>query len=163
MSLERLTDGSAVNLLSSKTYTHSVGLSACFRQWRASSHCHYLHGYALQVKLTFGGHNLDDNNWVVDFGSLKEVKKWLEDTFDHKTLVAIDDPQFNTFAELHGKGIIQMVEVESTGCEAFALHVYRHVEKFVNTRYSSRVFLLEVEVREHEANSAIVRNANYGW
>ena len=27
----------------------------------------------------FGCHNLDEKNWVVDFGGLKPLKKWLED------------------------------------------------------------------------------------
>ena len=30
-----------------KTYGHDLGLSVAFRQWRADSHCRYLHGYAI--------------------------------------------------------------------------------------------------------------------
>ena len=46
--------------LSGKTYTHSTGHSCAFRQWRADSHCKYVHGYAFRFKVWFEG-ELDDN------------------------------------------------------------------------------------------------------
>ena len=85
---------------STKTYGHEIGLSACFRQWRAESHCRLLHGYALAVKFVFESEELDVRNWVVDFGSLKTLKGWLEDTFDHTLLVANDDPWKHKLMEL---------------------------------------------------------------
>ena len=53
--------------LSSKKYGHERGLSAAFRQWRAVSHCRFMHGYSLEFEFVFGTHQLDENNWVVDF------------------------------------------------------------------------------------------------
>lgn len=142
---------------STKTYTHSVGLSACFRQWRAQSHCRYLHGYALQVRLVFEADELDERNWVVDFGSLKSLKGMLEDIFDHKTLVAMDDPYIDRFRELDRLGIIQMREIDATGCESFARNIYEFTETWLkDAGYSPRCRLVEVEVREHDGNSAIV-------
>ena len=44
---------------STKTHGHAIGLSAAFRQWRADSHCKYLHGYALAVKFVFEAGELD--------------------------------------------------------------------------------------------------------
>ena len=81
--------------LSGKTYTHSTGHSCAFRQWRADSHCNLIHGYALQFELQFGSIALDDKNWVVDFGGLKELKEWLKHMFDHTYLVAEDDPEMD--------------------------------------------------------------------
>ena len=70
---------------STKTYGHNIGLSAVFRQPHADhSHCKYLHGYSLAFKFTFGCSDLDNKNWAVDFGGLKPLKQWLEDSFDHK-------------------------------------------------------------------------------
>ena len=77
---------------STKTFGHELGLSSAFRQWKAQSHCRFVHGYALAVKFEFEAEELDVRNWVVDFGSLKSLRKMLEDTFDHKLLVAEDDP-----------------------------------------------------------------------
>jgi 6-pyruvoyltetrahydropterin/6-carboxytetrahydropterin synthase len=139
---------------SSKTYTHSVGLSCAFRQWRAKhSHCRYLHGYALSVKLVFEG-PLDDRNWVMDFGGLKEFKAWLESTFDHKTVVAADDPELQMFGELQRLGIADVIVVQSVGCERFAEMI---MEQFRIRRLDwlpNRVILASVEVREHEGNAA---------
>tara|TARA_R110002094_G_scaffold57143_2_gene68253 strand:- start:541 stop:846 length:306 start_codon:yes stop_codon:yes gene_type:complete len=72
---------------STKHYGHNVGLSAVFRQPNADhSHCHLLHGYSLAFKFTFGCNKLDNKNWAVDFGGLKGIKAWLEDSFDHNVL-----------------------------------------------------------------------------
>lgn len=143
---------------STKTYGHEIGLSACFRQWKAESHCRLLHGYALAVRLEFGADELDVRNWVVDFGSLKSLKHWLELTFDHTMLVAEDDPERHHFFRLHELKLARVIEVPATGCEAFAELIYRGTETWLRDNgYAPRVKLLSVEVREHGANSAIYR------
>src|SRR4051812_23270084 len=63
---------------STKTYAANVGLSAAFRQHPADSHCNQLHGYALEVSACFEADSLDHRNWVIDFGGLKDFKRWLE-------------------------------------------------------------------------------------
>lgn len=139
-----------------KTYGHNLGLSATFRQHRTDTHCKYLHGYALGVKLTFEAETLDERNWVFGFGDLKPVKKWLEDTFDHKTLVAKDDPQLEEFREMHNRGLISIVEVERVGCESFAEMIYNKVNQMLLAKpRPNGVRLVSVEVIEHGANSAI--------
>lgn len=139
---------------STKTYGHHIGLSACFRQWRAESHCRFLHGYALQVGFEFESEELDARNWVVDFGSLKSLKGWLEDTFDHTLLVAEDDPQRHILVALEQAGLAQIRFVPATGCEAFAKMIFDATEVWLQDNgYTPRVRLRKVEVREHGANS----------
>lgn len=141
---------------STKTFGHELGLSSCFRQWRADSHCNLLHGYALAVKFVFEADELDVRNWVVDFGSLKSLKGMLEDTFDHKLLVAEDDPMKDEICALAGLGIAFVVIVDATGCEAFAKLIYECTEVWLKDNgYSPRCRLVSVEVKEHGANSAI--------
>lgn len=141
---------------STKTYGHDVGLSCAFRQWRADSHCRFLHGYALAVHFEFEAAALDARNWVVDFGSLKSLKGWLENTFDHRTLVAEDDPEIELFKIMAQQGIIQLRVVPATGCEKFAEMIYAAAEVWLaDNGYAPRVRLVAVEVREHGANSAI--------
>lgn len=150
-----------------KTYGHNLGLSATFRQWRAESHCRFMHGYAVGISLTFGCNdsNLDLNGWVLNFGGLKEIKGWLEYMFDHKTLVAEDDPMLDFFVALdageasgdptmNGTPLIQLRIVERTGCEGFAKMVHDHVASWLVSHEGTRVKLLEVEVREHAGNCA---------
>lgn len=141
---------------STKTYGHEIGLSAAFRQWRAESHCRFIHGYALAVRLEFEADELDVRNWVVDFGSLKSLKGLLEDTFDHKLLVAEDDPEIATFRALEALGLAKVRVLPSVGCEKFAEFIFGATQVWLaDNGYAPRVRLVSVEVKEHGANSAI--------
>lgn len=142
--------------ISTKTYGHEIGLSACFRQWKAQSHCRFLHGYALAVRLEFEATELDHCNWVVDFGGLKSFKGWLEKTFDHKLLLAEDDPERIKIQHLKNYGVADIVMVPATGCEAFAKLIFECAGIWLKDNgYYPRVRMRSVEVKEHGANSAI--------
>ena len=142
---------------STKKYGHNLGLSCCFRQWKADSSCKLLHGYALAFKLEFESSNLDHRNWCVNFGGLKDIKKFLEDKFDHTLLVASDDPKKDIILDLDRiHGIANVIEIDKTGCEAIAKLVFEFTKTWLEKmNYSHDVKLLSVEVSEHEANSAI--------
>lgn len=141
---------------STKQFGHDLGLSCCFRQWRAESHCNQLHGYAIAIRLVFEAEELDVRNWVVDFGSLKSLKQMFVDTFDHKLLVAEDDPDKDDICALAGMGIADVIVVPAVGCEKFAEYVFGATEVWLQSNgYTPRVKLISAEVREHGANSAI--------
>ena len=142
------------NFFSVKKYGHERGLSAAFRQWRADSHCRFMHGYSLEFEFVFGANELDGNNWVVDFGGLKELELWLRNNFDHKTLVAEDDPMLTELELMHQNGVIDMVRVAGTGCEMFAKMAMEYSSELINSIYGSRCWVESVTVREHGANSA---------
>ena len=146
---------------STKTYGHDIGLSAAFRQWRATdSPCRFIPGYALSVRLEFEAETLNETNWVVDFGGLKSFKKWLEDTFDHKLLVAEDDPEAIRLTHLARYDLADVVVLPATGCEAFAKHIFERAQVWLKEQnYSPRVWIKSVEVCEHGANSAIYTGA----
>ena len=144
-------------ILSSKKYGHERGLSSAFRQWRADSHCRFMHGYSLEFEFVFGANELDENNWVVDFGGLKPLETWLRLNFDHKTLVAFDDPMFSVFEEIHESEVIDMVTVEATGCEMFARMAMEYSSELIQKIYGNRCWVDSVTVREHGANSAICK------
>jgi len=147
-----------MSFISTKTYNHNIGLSCAFRQWRAKhSHCKYIHRYALSVRINFKG-MLNDRNWVYDFGDLKFGKQFLQDTFDHKTVVAEDDPELETFKELDEKGLIQLVVIPHVGCEKFAEYICKEIAPQIVVNSNERVKLMSVEVREHSGNSAIYIN-----
>lgn len=141
---------------STKQFGHDLGLSCCFRQWRAESHCNQLHGYAIAIRLVFEAEELDVRKWVVDFGSLKSLKQMFVDTFDHKLLVAEDDPDKDDICALAGMGIADVIVVPAVGCEKFAEYVFGATEVWLQSNgYTPRVKLISAEVREHGANSAI--------
>ena len=137
--------------------TKIIELGSCaFRQWRAThSHCRFLHGYQLKAKLWFGCSSLDDKNWCVDFGGLKELKAKLQHVFDHTTTVAADDPELATFEELDRKGIIQLRVLEKgAGVERVAEVVHSIANSYIKSLTNSRCWVDKVEVFEHEENSA---------
>lgn len=142
--------------VSTKTYGAERGFAVAYRQWKADSHCRLIHGYALGFHFEFEADDLDARNWVVDFGSLKTLKSKLDDWFDHTCLVAADDPEFETFNELHKKKLLKMTVVERTGCEGLAQWLYEYIDQvwMPDNGYADRCRIRKVEVRETPSNSA---------
>ena len=145
-------------LQSTKTYGNEVGLSCCFRQWRADSHCNKLHGYSLGFRFTFEAVKLDERNWVYDFGGCKWIKEYLQDEFDHKLVVAKDDPHLERILHTVYTDIAVVKVMDDVGCEKFAEMVYNHVASKIKEETKGRVSLFSVECFEHGANSAIYVN-----
>lgn len=135
-----------------KRYGHEVGLSVAFRQHKAEgTHCRHIHGYSLAFELTFEG-PLDNRNWVISFGELKPIKKWLEETFDHRTVLAKDDPLVAHFQEIQNADGCNLLLMEKVGCEAFAEETAKWVKAFLKENYKE-VKLVSVKVAEHGGNS----------
>ena len=163
---------------STKTYGNDRGLSCSFRQWRAThSHCSTIHGYSIGIKLIFECETLDDKNWCMDFGGLKDFKKWADYMFDHTLVIAEDDPHleffkkmadlvtFNPYNNLESDvayergAICDLRIVPSVGCEMFSKMCYDKMTELLadgNSRYlvNPNVRVKSVEVFEHNANSA---------
>ena len=96
---------------------------------------------------------------VLDFGGLKEVKKWLEDTFDHKTLIAEDDPLLQQFMDLHAVGGCDLIVVKNMGIEAFTKIIWDRVAEWLEGP-NQNAKLVRVEVSEHDGNLAYIREAD---
>jgi 6-pyruvoyltetrahydropterin/6-carboxytetrahydropterin synthase len=141
-----------------KTITHEQGWSVAFRQHKASSHCRFLHGYALSCELIFEADTLDDRNWVIDFGQFKSLRSNLEELFDHKTVIAEDDPCRLQFRELESMSALELRVLPQVGCEAFAEHIAKLTIAWMKLEHEVRirdsVKLVSVEVREHGSNGA---------
>jgi len=130
--------------------------SAAFRQWKSThSHCQYIHGYNLTADITFEAEELDDKGWVADFGGLKDLKTTLEHTFDHKLVVAGDDPLLETFKELDNLGAVQLVVLPGgVGCERFAEFVLKTADTYIDEVTGGRVRVKSVQINEHGSNFA---------
>lgn len=88
------------------------------------------------------------------------MKGILEDTFDHTTIVAEDDPHMDWFKEAHTRGILKLVVLPAGGCEKFAEYVFEVAEQWLkDAGFAPRVSLVSVEVSEHGANSALFTRA----
>ena len=141
------------------------GFSTVFRQWQATTtHCQYLHGYAIEFKVTFEG-ELDHRNWVWDFGGMKRAntkidgmspKEWMDYMFDHTVVLASDDPYKEHFQKLHTNGVVQLRLMDGpVGAERFAEFIYNKLNEFVQEETDGRVRVAQVEFFENKKNTAI--------
>lgn len=140
--------------------TKVIELGSCaFRQWGADhSHCHFLHGYQLKAKFWFGCNNLDNKNWSVDFGGLKELKTELQNVFDHTLCVAANDPCLDLFKQLEQRDACQLrIFEKGVGIERAAELCYNIATAFISKNYGDRCWVEKVEVFEHENNSALYK------
>ena len=139
------------------------GFSTVFRQWKAKdTHCRFLHGYGISFKVYFEG-ELDDKNWVWDFGGMKRAKtridglqpkKWMDYMFDHTLIIAEDDPELQAFVQMGKAGVAQVRVIPATGAEKFAEYIYSNINEFVKTETDNRVRVTKVKFMEHGKNAA---------
>ena len=139
--------------------TKVIELGSCaFRQPTATSHCRFLHGYRLTAKFWFEADSLDENNWVVDFGGLKELKTILQTQFDHTTCVSRTDPKITIFKQMRDSGLCDLRVMDGVGIEKFAEWCHGTADEHVQQLTNGRCKCVKVEVFEHENNSAIYEN-----
>jgi len=144
-----------------------------YRQWRADDKpngapgCNKIHGYSFSMKFYFGTNDLDVRNWAADYGGLRELKKVLEDQFDHTLLVSSSDPHLDWFKEAELRGLAKLTILPKLGCESLADMLY----KYVNGVYipemwgegeANRLWCYRVEVRETQSNMAF-REGHREW
>ena len=130
------------------------GYPCTHRQWKADSHCRFVHGYSREFYFEFACKEMTDEFWVMDFGGLKDVKKFLEYHFDHTFLIAADDPYLDQFKQMDKDGVIQLRILPNPGMEGTAKYVFDEVSKMISEKTNNRVWITKVEVRENEKNSA---------
>lgn len=137
--------------------TKIIELGSCaFRQWSAThSHCKFLHGYQLKAKFWFEADVLDERNWVVDFGSLKELEKILKNQFDHTVCLDSKDPLLEDFKKLHDLGGCDLRIMDGVGIEKTAEWCFNTSQEFISKATFDRCRTVKVEVWEHERNSAV--------
>lgn len=145
--------------------------SVALRQHKAQhSHCKLLHGYALEFKVHFepvdindinGG--LDDMNWVVDFGGFKDapngngLKSWMNDMFDHTTLIEKDDPYLDLFQAMAMEGVCKLKIMDKMGAENLAKLVFDKFNDTLSKTDGARCRVVSVECFENKSNSAIYK------
>ena len=131
-------------------------ISTGHRQWKHKGHCSYVHGYGRYVRLTFEASKLDERGWVMDFGDLKDIKRWIEAEWDHKVLIASDDPLLQQLKELESHGGILLNVLPDgyyPGIEESCRYLYDMLSPMIQKKTNNRVEITRVEIWEHENNS----------
>jgi len=146
--------------------------SVALRQWKAAhSHCQLLHGYALEFKVIFESvekdidKQLDEMNWIMDYGGFKStdaqptpgngLKDWMNDMWDHTTLIEKDDPQLETFQYMEELGLCKLKVMDAMGAESCAKLVFDHFSERLALTGGGRVKVFSVECWEAKRNSSI--------
>jgi 6-pyruvoyltetrahydropterin/6-carboxytetrahydropterin synthase len=153
----------AYKFTSTKEYVDAFPVA--YRQWRADDKpgnipgCNSIHGYSFSMKFYFGTNELDARNWCADYGSLRPLKDFLQDQFDHTLLCAADDPHIDWYTEAQNRGIAKVIVLPKLGCEAIADMLYKYVNGiFIPEQWGSgeagRLWCYKVSVRETQSNEA---------
>lgn len=151
--------------LSAKNFDN---FSVALRQWKAKhSHCQLLHGYAFEIKVWFASNEedvnkqLDDMNWICDYGSFKKppqgngLREWLDQQFDHTTLIEKDDPNLDIFQQLEQMGICKLIVMDKMGAESVAKLIFDKFNERLSKTDGGRCKVVKVECFENKNNSSI--------
>ena len=151
--------------ISTKTFDN---YSVAIRQWKAQhSHCQLLHGYGIYFKVWFASnepleeHQLDDMNWIVDFGGFKDkpvgngLKAWMDYMWDHTLLIEKDDPYLDFFLSAQMENLCHVRVMDKMGCESLAKLVFDKFNDVLSNTDAGRCKVIKVECFEHGKNSSI--------
>ena len=76
-------------------------ISCGHRVFQHESKCAHLHGHNYRVHFTCEAEELDNIGRVIDFSDMKSrLCMWLEDNWDHKTLIWENDPWAQVLPEI---------------------------------------------------------------
>lgn len=137
----------------SKTY---ADLPFAHRQHRHAGHCRLVHGHNWTLRLTFACAELDENAFVVDFGDLKFVRRWLEEHLDHACVFNADDPAREALVAAQPDAWKVLV-VDSCSCEGLARFLHASLDPLVRAHTAGRAWISAVELWEDTRNSAVYR------
>jgi len=125
--------------------------------------CAAVHGYSRTIKFTFAG-KPDENGWIVPFGELRDLKKFIEYYFDHTSLFPADDPRLQEIKRIDGDKNIQpnlfnlRVLPYGVSMESSSRFIWELVNPHIVNITGGRCYVEKVESIEHEANSAYVES-----
>lgn len=120
--------------------------------------CASVHGYDRSVEFTFAG-DIDEHGWIVPFGELNDVKRFLEYYFDHVTVLAADDPRLDQITDqlTEPGGLLGTLRVLPSGVsmEMSSLFIWEHVNHYIYKVTDGRCYVERVRVYEHNRNDAM--------
>ena len=97
---------------------------------------------------------LDENGFVVDFGKLKFLERWIDEHLDHACVFNADDPMKDALLAVGGAALWKPYVVPSCSCEGMARHLFEVFNRLVREATSDRVAVVAVEIDEDAKNSA---------
>lgn len=133
----------------SKTYAE---IPFAHRQHRHPGHCSLIHGHNWSLKITFACERFDGNGFVVDFGNLKYIKRWLDDHLDHGCVLAEDDPLKEQITNSVPQ-VFKLYEVPNASCEGISLHLWEVFSRLLYEAEGDRVWIAQLDLYEDARNA----------
>lgn len=131
------------------------------RQPNHSGHCSQLHGHNWSFIVCLQADQLDENNFIFDFGKFGPVKEWLTQNFDHTIVLEASDTAPELIA-LASAGMARIVFLDSASCEGIAKAFYEFMQHFLSIQgVANRVSVHHVTVTEDQKNSATYNGPVY--
>jgi len=126
------------------------------RQHKHDGHCAFIHGHNWSLIVTFACDELDHQGFVIDFGKLGFLKKWIAENLDHAFVYNADDPEMEQLFANYGS-LFKPYCIDSCSAEGIALHIHEVFDKLVRSETADRVHISSVVVMEDDKNSAEYR------
>lgn len=130
-----------------------IGYPFAHRQPKHQGHCAFIHGHNwdFTVVLESEDNQLDENQFVYDFGKFAWLKEWFTHMFDHTCVINSDDPRLFEFEAMNSSSLIKLRTVPSGSAEGLAKYIFDHIENNLN---STSCRLVSVTVHEDYKNTA---------
>lgn len=140
-------------LVCTKKYTD---LTFGHRQHAHKGACQHVHGHSWTLELVFGAIVRDECGFVVDFGSLKPIKAYLDEHLDHALVIAGNDPILTApvLEEWKKRGIAKPYVVPDPSCEGLCIHFHNIFNPMIQSLTKGRAYVMKVTVFEGERDSA---------
>lgn len=121
------------------------------------SPCTSQHGHSYRVKITLLTRYINRSGMIIDFSKLNHFQIWLDDNFDHATIIAKDDLDYIKFIkQLDNKFFI--MDYTNTTAENMAHFFNKKFIKMFEQELEIMQSLVEVfETTKNSATSIIVK------
>ena len=150
-------------------------VSTAHRNWRAknnpnrdSKKCSYIHGYTKTFTFVFGCDDLDEFNWVYDYGTtsngkeertMTKIKNFIQNELDHGVTTDSQDPMLPKLFEMHDLELIKLIVIpvengQSGSVEGLCRYLYNTFDPMLRKESNNRVWIESVTISEHHKNSS---------
>jgi len=124
--------------------------SICHRLGNGYRHkCAHQHGHNYSFEVTIRGEQLDKYGMVIDFGDIKKyLDTWIQDNWDHATIVAEDDKPLMTFLQETAQRMYSVSAGNNTTAEWMSKFLFIKFSQIIEKKVGEHIKVCETKVWE---------------
>lgn len=122
-------------------------------QYKHAGHCRFVHGHNWSFTFVFACEKLDGQGFVVDFGGLKFIAKWLDEHLDHACIFANGDSEAKKMVAAFPE-LFKPYFVECASAEGLAEHLHSVFDPKIREMTQNRVWIKAVTACESSRDRA---------